>query len=107
MSQKTKVPNFRRSLAKKRHRVKRISARLDSSRFGWSGYARENFSGITLCNFMPVFLAQPLDGLEYRYEVLEVASGLGIDGIYRAEHLRGEQNVVDADPFDQKLHRLL
>src|SRR6266478_4258388 len=75
--------------------------------FGLGEHARKNLLCVVLGDLASVFLAQPVDGFEYRHEVFEVASGLGINGIHSAEHLCGEQNVVDADSFDEKLHRLL
>jgi len=87
--------------------VSRGASRAACSGFGLGEHVRKDLFCVVLGDLASVFLAQPVDGLEYRHEVLEVASGFGIDGIHRAEHLCGEQNVVDADSLDKKLHRLL
>ncbi len=47
---------------------------------------------------------KPFNGIEYRHDVLEVAPGFRVNGIDGAEHLGGEQNIVNPDPLDQQLH---
>src|SRR4030095_1869996 len=75
--------------------------------FGLGEHPGENLLCVVLADLASVFFAQPVDGLEYRYEVLEVSSSFGIGGVDCAEHLRGKQNIVDADSLDQKFHRFL
>src|SRR5258706_3134087 len=60
-------------------------------------YMGKNFLRVPFRDLQPILVRQPLDRLKDRHDVLEVAPGLGIDGVDRAEHLRGEEQAVGAD----------
>ena len=47
--------------------------------------------------------AQPLDRLEVASRVVVVMAGVGIDAAHRADHLRGEQDVVGGHDLQQEL----
>jgi len=55
----------------------------------------ENAAGIALENLVPVGIAQSRRVVDVTLGIVEIKSGLGVDAFDRADHLGGEQDIVD------------
>src|SRR5580698_9087984 len=95
---------FRRSLA---NAVKPWAARalkLYRRRRGRLGLqAAEDSTGIALENLPPVGIAQFGRVVDIALGVIKIEAGFWVDALDRADHLRGEQDVVDRHDFGKEI----
>src|SRR6202158_4309388 len=69
--------------------------------------AREHVPGVALIDLLLVLRAEDGRGLDVTLGVVIGKAGLGIDAAHRADHLAGEQDVLDRDDPRQKVDALL
>ena len=58
---------------------------------------------IAFVDLVAVFSAQVLRRLDVALRVVEMVPGLGIDAAHRADHLAGEQDVLDRNDLRQQI----
>src|SRR5204863_6632407 len=82
--------------------LRRSPARLLAGGLQAGVEARIDAPGIQLEDLALLIVAQ-VERVDVALRVVPVVAGLGIDAPHRAEHLRGEEDVVDVDHAAEKI----